>query len=75
MPTSLPKIRLTLAFPPSATLKRRLAAWLKKETGRKASWEIKTDKKILGGLILIFNGHYRNFSLKRELDEKLSKLS
>jgi F0F1-type ATP synthase delta subunit len=75
MPAELPEVHLTLAFTPTESFRKKISAWLQKEIGRPLFLKITVDKTILGGAIIIYNGRYQDASLRKKLDERLSRLS
>ena len=66
---SLATVNLTLAFRPSAALVKKITSWFKKNLSSQAILAIQTDPGILGGAIISFNGHYHDFSLKKQLEK------
>lgn len=55
---------LTLAVEPSHELIKDLSLWLQNIVGKKVLMEIKYDRNIFAGVIIGFNGQYRNFTLR-----------
>jgi len=67
-------VKLTLAFLPTAGLKKRISLWIKDKLGGAAPLlEISVDPKILGGALITCNGRYQDLSLKRELKKQIEK--
>ena len=65
----LPCVKITLAFAPSKEFLADLASLLQKEVGQKAILEIIIKEALVGGVIVEYNGEYRDYSLARKLDE------
>ena len=60
---------LTIACKPSAELVNSICDWVNENLGRKVLLEVNVDPYILGGAIIIFNGVYMNFSVKKKLED------
>lgn len=63
------KIEMRLAFEPSEAAIRRFSNWVKNEAGRNSVLEIRYDRSILAGVILVFKGEYRDYSVRRKLKD------
>ena len=62
-------VKLTLAFRPSAGLKKRVIQRLKDKLGAaEPMLEISIDPKIIGGAIITCNGRYQDLSVKKRLN-------
>ena len=66
--TKLPVIQLTLAYHPTNEQIEQLSDWLRAETKQPVIVELKYDKRILGGAIIVYNGNYQDLSLKTKLN-------
>jgi F0F1-type ATP synthase delta subunit len=62
-------LKLSLAFEASEYSIDYLFAWVLKNQGVGIVLDIKTDKSIIGGAIIEFNGKYKDFSLRKKLVE------
>ena len=62
-------LKLSLAFTPSEASIDNLFNWVLKNLGEGCILDIEEDKTILGGTIIEFGGKYRDFSLKKKLEE------
>jgi F0F1-type ATP synthase delta subunit len=66
-------ITLTIAFEPSAELVTTISDWVHNNLGSKVLLEVNVDPYIIGGAIIIFNGKYLNISVKKKLDDILTR--
>ena len=62
-------IKLTLAFDPTAKTVENIHNFVKENIGTGYILEIEVEPDILGGSIIIFNGKYNDFSLKKSIEE------
>lgn len=62
--SSTPKAEFTLAINPSHELIEEISLWLENTVGKKIIFDIKYDRHIYAGVIIGFNGNYRNFTLR-----------
>lgn len=62
-------LKLSLGFAPSEDSIDKLFTWVLKNQGVGVILDIKEDKKIIGGAIIEFEGKYKDFSLKKKLEE------
>lgn len=58
------RAEFTLAVQPSYELIKELSKWLEKTVGQKVLMDIKFDRNLYAGVIIGFNGQYRNFTLR-----------
>lgn len=65
----LKPIEITLAFSPPEAIIKNIFDWVIKNLGFGLILDIKIDKTILGGAIINFNGKYKDYSLKKRMDE------
>lgn len=66
---TLPQIKLELAFYPSREFILELRRWLKEATGKTLILDIAFNPKIVGGLLIEYQGRYADFSLEKEIDK------
>ncbi|OGH19927.1 MAG: hypothetical protein A3D74_01215 [Candidatus Levybacteria bacterium RIFCSPHIGHO2_02_FULL_37_13] len=66
---NLKTIKLSIFFEPSADLIDNLFSWVLKNQGTGIVLDIKTDKSILGGITVEFEGKYKDLTLKKTLEE------
>ena len=62
-------LKLSLAFESSENSIDNIFSWVLKNLGDGIILDIKTDKSLLGGAIIEFNGKYKDYSLKKALEE------
>lgn len=62
-------IRLTIAFEPSYETIANIYKWVSSALGEGYILDISTDVNILGGAIVVFNGEYRDLTLRKSLAE------
>lgn len=65
---TLPIVQLTLAYHPTNEQIEQLSDWLRRETGQMVILELRFDKRLLGGAVIVYNGKYQDLSLKTKLD-------
>ncbi|KKT73870.1 MAG: hypothetical protein UW69_C0056G0005 [Microgenomates group bacterium GW2011_GWA2_44_7] len=68
--TQIPQLGLTLAFAPSKEYITALSNWVHTNVGKNLILDITVDESILGGTTISFNGHYKDLSLNKALDEE-----
>ena|SRR3990172_410753 len=61
------KIQLTVAFVPNEKFLDKLKIWTEQNVGTNVILDIRIDSGILGGVKLVFNGLYKDFSLIAKL--------
>lgn len=66
---NLKTIKLSVSFEPSLNSIDNIFSWVLKNQGTGIVLDIKTDKTILGGTTIEFEGRYKDFSLKKTLEE------
>lgn len=62
---------LTLAFKPNAPFVTKLKSWFCQNMGEDVLLDLKIDEKIVGGVVLICNNHYKDYSLASTVDKYL----
>ncbi len=65
---ALPVLSLTLAFSPSEKFLTKLSSWAKEHMENLVILELSYDPEILGGAVIVSNGHYYDFSLMKKLE-------
>ncbi|OGM15206.1 hypothetical protein A2V56_04310 [Candidatus Woesebacteria bacterium RBG_19FT_COMBO_42_9] len=64
-------ITLTLAFEPREETIEKLSVWISKNIEGVALLDITKNESLVGGAILIFQGNYRDFSLRKKIRDFL----
>jgi F0F1-type ATP synthase delta subunit len=72
---ALPVITLRLAITPSSDLLRDSSRWFESVLGEKTLVSYVIDPALLGGAAIEWNGSYLDFSLKKQLTERLKAVS
>jgi len=62
-------LKISLAINPSKEQIEHIFDWVRKNLGKGIILDIDKDESILGGAIISFNGRYKDFSLRRDLEE------
>ena len=62
-------ISITLAFEPSETTIGNIYSWVMEKLGTEYILDIDIDKTIMAGAIISFNGSYKDFTVKKNLEE------
>jgi F0F1-type ATP synthase delta subunit len=70
---SLKILKLTLAFEPTQLAIDKFSSFVKQNMPTGAILEIIYDPSIIAGSQIVFNGEYRDFSLKRLFEEEITK--
>jgi len=70
---SLPEIKLEIAFLPSRKFLSRINQWLEEEFGQKVILDLIINPEIVGGAIIEYQGNWRDFSLRKEIDKLISQ--
>lgn len=58
----IPKVQLTLAFEPSEAFIKRINSWVVENLGRMVLPNISVKKEIIAGVIIEYNGKYKDYS-------------
>lgn len=66
-------VSFTLSFDPSEDTILRLSRWAREVLKDSVLIEIKVDKFLLGGVIVVYEGVYKDYSVRRILESKFSK--
>jgi len=70
---SLPEMRLEIAFFPKDDFITKISQWLEKEFGQKIILDFIINPKVIGGAIIEYQGHWRDFSLAKEVDKFIAQ--
>jgi len=62
-------LKISLAIDPSKEQIEHIFNWVKENLGEGIILDIDKDESMLGGAVISFNGQYKDFSLKRTLEE------
>jgi hypothetical protein len=71
----MPRIKLTLAVNSEDSFLNKIYAWFSTNTEKTFLLDISVDASIVGGLLITYNGLYRDYSLKAKLDNYFNKFS
>lgn len=69
---SLKKLTLTLGFEPTDKSLDKFASFVLKKKGEGIVLEIIYDPKIIAGAIIVYEGNYRDFSLKKVFEREIN---
>ncbi len=69
----IPEITLILAFAPTEQMISVISFWFTTSAKKAVVLDISVDKTLIGGTIIGLNGMYKDFSLKRKLQDKFEK--
>ncbi|MBI2049300.1 hypothetical protein HYT32_00055 [Candidatus Roizmanbacteria bacterium] len=61
-------IKITLAFDPSNQTIENIHSWISSRLGQGYILDIQTSPEVLGGAIIVFNGEYRDFTIKKNIE-------
>jgi len=64
---ALPAARLTFAFEPKASTIKKIGLWMENNLKEKILVETEVNPAIVGGLLIEFNGNYKDYSLREKL--------
>jgi len=70
----VPHVTLTLAFDPPESLVRLIADWFGKNLAAKTVLEIRVREEIIAGMIIEYNGKYKDYSKMGQLGEALRQV-
>lgn len=65
----LPQMSLTIAFPPSSQFLRMISSWIILNLKKPVLIDVTVDTGLAGGAIIEMNGNYKDYSLKKRLQE------
>lgn len=66
-------VRITLAIDPTDEIISHISDWINRNLEANTLIDIDKDESILGGAVLSINGNYKDFSLKKILEEVFAK--
>lgn len=64
-------LKLVVGFEISSEQLSKISAWLIRNLDRKIILDVTIDKSIVGGATIIFKGKYKDYSLKKYVEENL----
>lgn len=67
---SYKSVKLTIAFQPDEDTITLFSDWFKKNIGKEALIDLQFDKSIVGGAQLIVNGIYKDYSVRKNLNNR-----
>jgi F0F1-type ATP synthase delta subunit len=67
---TIPVVGITIAFSPKKQLLSTLSGWFVVHTKKAVLIDISIDRFLLGGIIITYNGLYKDYSLKKYMEEK-----
>lgn len=67
--TSLPKIKIEIAFEPERKTLKKISQWFKENLKKKVILDLKINPKIIGGVKIEYRGKWRDFSLAKKIKE------
>lgn len=70
---NLPILTLIIAVKTSDKMISNISNWLYSSLGYKILLDIEVDRDILGGAKLVLNGNYRDYSLRKKIDDYFSE--
>lgn len=66
-------LEISIAFEPTSKLSNDICSWIKENLGEEFVPDIKIDPTILGGAIIVFEGLYKDYTLKKTLQDTFEK--
>ena len=66
--TALHFLQIRIAFEPTEDTYERIHTWLQENEKENFTIDLEYDPKILGGAVVIYQGSYKDFSLRSKLD-------
>lgn len=72
---TLPMVQLSVAYTPTEDELRDINNWLKARIGQKYVFAVTVDHSLVGGAVISANGFYKDFSLKRYLEENADEIN
>ena len=67
-------MKLKIAFSPSSEFLEEINQWFEKELSVKVILDLTINPKIVGGAIIEYQGNWRDFSLRKKIDNLIEKL-
>lgn len=71
--SEFPEVTITLAFAPTQEVITVISGWFSVHAKKAMILDIAVDKSLIGGVIIGFNGMYKDFSLKKKLQDKYER--
>ena len=68
-------VPITLAFEPGRDFLTKVKSWFCQQMGKNVILDLKVEPKIVGGVIVVCNNHYRDYSVASEVDAILGRIS
>jgi F0F1-type ATP synthase delta subunit len=68
-------LELTIVFDPKQEVIERIWLWVRKNVGEGVVIKFNVDRSIGAGAVLVYEGKYRNYSLKKKLDDYFASRS
>ncbi|MGI5826508.1 MAG: F0F1 ATP synthase subunit delta [Patescibacteria group bacterium] len=65
----IPLAKLSFAFEPNGDIIKKIASWIAVNLKEKVLIEIEVNPAIIGGLLIEFNGNYKDYSLRNKLSD------
>ena len=69
----IPQAKLEIAFEPSEDFLLRIKRWFKEENHQEVILDVTINPRVVGGVIIEYQGRYCNFSLAKKIDELISQ--
>ena len=66
-------VRITLAIDPTSEIIAHISEWINQNLEANTLIDIDKDESIIGGTVLSINGKYKDFSLKKSLEDVFAK--
>lgn len=70
---NLPIVSISVPIEPNDELAREVSSWFINHFGKNVLIDLVLDKTLVAGTIISFNGVQKDFSMRKELDEKFSE--
>ena len=70
---NLPEIRLELAFKPSSDFIKKMATFIRSDSGKTIVLDIEVKPAILAGATIEYNGNYKDYSYSSKLEQLLKE--
>ncbi|NTV31611.1 F0F1 ATP synthase subunit delta [candidate division WWE3 bacterium] len=67
--SSIPTLKITIAYEPKGFQMKQLNSWLAQNFNRKILLDISVDTDIIGGALIQAGGYYKDYSLRKALSE------
>ena len=72
--SKLPRMTLTIAFEPTESFIQSLADWFGKNLAGKTVLEILVKREIIAGVVIEYNGKYKDYSCAGQVEEGLKQI-